>query len=427
MIDIKLIRENIDVVTRSLKKRKADISLDKIAELEKVRLSVMKEVEALRAVKNGASKRIGELMKAGRKDEANKLKDDMKVSADSLDAKEKELAELQEKTELELLYLPNIISDDVPEGDSEDDNKEIKQVGEIRKFDFEIKDHVDLATNLDILDLERASKLSGARFALFKGKGARLERALIQFMLDLHTKEHGYTEYNVPLLVNAKTMTSTGQLPKFEEDLFKTTNEPPFYLIPTSEVALANIYRDEILTVNQLPIYATAYTPCFRSEAGAYGRDTRGMIRQHQFDKVELVKYCVPEESEKEHDKMLADAEKVLQLLGLPYRVVVLCSTDIGFGAAKTYDIEVWLPSQNKYREISSVSNCTDFQARRLKTRYRNADNKTELVHTLNGSGLAVGRTWLAILENYQEADGSIVIPEALREYTGFDVIKPNE
>ena len=422
MIDIKLIRENIGIVKENLRKRRTDVSLDKIAELEKQRLALMKEVEVARSQKNEASKTIGELMKSGKKEEAEKIRESVKLSTNTLSEKEKELSILQEKTEHELLYLPNIISEDVPEGGSEDDNKEISRVGEPRIFDFEVKDHVDLGTDLDILDLERAAKLSGSRFALFKGKGAKLERALIQFMLDLHTNEHGYTEFMPPLLVNAKTMTGTGNLPKFEEDLFKTQNDPPYYLIPTSEVPLANIYRDEIIPTDMLPIYATAYTPCFRSEAGAYGRDTRGMIRQHQFDKVELVKYCLPEESELEHKKMLANAERVLQLLELPYRVVVLCSSDIGFGAAKTYDIEVWLPSQNKYREISSISNCKDFQARRMMIRYRKG-SKTELVHTLNGSGLAVGRTWIAIVENYQQSDGSIVIPEALRKYTGFDKI----
>lgn len=422
MIDIKLIRENIDVVKDNIQKRRFSVSLDAIQNLERERLTLMREVEAERAKKNDASKKIGDLIKAGKKEEAEKIKEEMKAFTTSLGEKEKKLTELEAKTENELLYLPNIISSDVPEGASEEDNKEIKRIGAPRTFDFEVKDHVDIGTKLDILDLDRATKISSSRFALFKGKGARLERALIQFMLDLHTKEHGYTEYNPPLMVNGKSMIGTGQLPKFEEDSFKTQNVPPYYLIPTSEVALTNIYRDEIIPAGMLPIYATAYTPCFRSEAGAYGKDTRGVIRLHQFDKVELVKYCSAETSVMEHDKMLENAERVLDLLELPYRVVVLCSTDIGFSAAKTYDIEVWLPSQNKYREISSVSNCTDFQARRLQTRYKK-DGKTELVHTLNGSGLAVGRTWVAILENYQEPDGSVVIPKALREYTGFDKI----
>ena len=426
MIDVKLIRENIELVEENLRKRRSKVSLDKLKALEHERLNLLKEVEQDRAKKNEASKKIGECMKAGNKEEAEKIKEEMKNFTESLNKKEEKLTELEESVNNEILYLPNMLSEDVPEGDDEHANKEIIRWGEPRKFDFEVKDHVDVALGLDILDIERAVRMARTRFSLMKGKGAALERALINFMLKKHTSEHGYTEYIPPMLVNGRTMTGTGQLPKFEEDLFKTTDDPALYLIPTAEVPLTNIYREEIIPENMLPIYATAYTPCFRSEAGSYGRDMRGLIRQHQFDKVELVKVCAADKSKEEHEKMLKDAESILQALELPYRVVVLSSGDIGNAAYKTYDIEVWLPSQNTYREISSVSNCWDYQARRMQMRTRR-NGKTELVHTLNGSGIAVGRTWIAILENYQEADGSVIIPEALRPFTGFDKIeKPN-
>ena len=426
MIDVKLIRENIELVEENLRKRRSKVSLDKLKALEHERLNLLKEVEQDRAKKNEASKKIGECMKAGNKEEAEKIKEDMKNFTESLNKKEEKLTELEESVNNEILYLPNMLSEDVPEGDDEHANKEIIRWGEPRKFDFEVKDHVDVALGLDILDIERAVRMARTRFSLMKGKGAALERALINFMLKKHTSEHGYTEYVPPMLVNGRTMTGTGQLPKFEEDLFKTTDDPALYLIPTAEVPLTNIYREEIIPENMLPIYATAYTPCFRSEAGSYGRDMRGLIRQHQFDKVELVKVCAADKSKEEHEKMLKDAESILQALELPYRVVVLSSGDIGNAAYKTFDIEVWLPSQNMYREISSVSNCWDYQARRMQMRTRR-NGKTELVHTLNGSGIAVGRTWIAILENYQQADGSVIIPDALRPFTGFDKIeKPN-
>ncbi|WP_304353862.1 serine--tRNA ligase [Brachyspira innocens] len=426
MIDVKLIRENIELVEENLRKRRSKVSLDKLKALEHERLNLLKEVEQDRAKKNEASKKIGECMKSGNKEEAEKIKEDMKNFTESLNKKEEKLTELEESVNNEILYLPNMLSEDVPEGDDEHANKEIIRWGEPRKFDFEVKDHVDVALGLDILDIERAVRMARTRFSLMKGKGAALERALINFMLKKHTSEHGYTEYVPPMLVNGRTMTGTGQLPKFEEDLFKTTDDPALYLIPTAEVPLTNIYREEIIPENMLPIYATAYTPCFRSEAGSYGRDMRGLIRQHQFDKVELVKVCAADKSKEEHEKMLKDAESILQALELPYRVVVLSSGDIGNAAYKTFDIEVWLPSQNTYREISSVSNCWDYQARRMQMRTRR-NGKTELVHTLNGSGIAVGRTWIAILENYQQADGSVIIPEALRPFTGFDKIeKPN-
>ena len=426
MIDVKLIRENIELVEENLRKRRSKVSLDKLKALEHERLDLLKEVEQDRAKKNESSKKVGEYMKAGKKDEAEKIKEEMKTFTESLNKKEEKLTELEEAVNNEILYLPNMLSEDVPDGDDEKANKEIIRWGEPRKFDFEVKDHVDIALGLDILDIERAVRMARTRFSLMKGKGAALERALINFMLKKHTSEHGYTEYVPPMLVNGRTMTGTGQLPKFEEDLFKTTDDPALYLIPTAEVPLTNIYREEIIPENMLPLYCTAYTPCFRSEAGSYGKDMRGLIRQHQFDKVELVKICAADKSKEEHEKMLKDAESILQALELPYRVVVLSSGDIGNAAYKTFDIEVWLPSQNMYREISSVSNCWDYQARRMQMRTRR-NGKTELVHTLNGSGIAVGRTWIAILENYQQADGSVIIPDALRPFTGFDKIeKPN-
>lgn len=426
MIDVKLIRENIELVEENLKKRRSKVSLDKLKALEHERLDLLKEVEQDRAKKNESSKKVGECMKAGKKEEAEKIKEEMKAFTESLNKKEEKLTELEEAVNNEILYLPNMLSEDVPDGDDEKANKEIIRWGEPRKFDFEVNDHVDIAVGLDILDIERAVRMARTRFSLMKGKGAALERALINFMLKKHTSEHGYTEYVPPMLVNGRTMTGTGQLPKFEEDLFKTTDDPALYLIPTAEVPLTNIYREEIIPENMLPLYCTAYTPCFRSEAGSYGKDMRGLIRQHQFDKVELVKICAADKSKEEHEKMLKDAESILQALELPYRVVVLSSGDIGNAAYKTFDIEVWLPSQNMYREISSVSNCWDYQARRMQMRTRR-NGKTELVHTLNGSGIAVGRTWIAILENYQQADGSVIIPDALRPFTGFDKIeKPN-
>lgn len=423
MIDVKLIRENIELVEENLRKRRSKVSLDKLKALEHERLDLLKEVEQDRAKKNESSKKVGECMKSGKKEEAEKIKEEMKTFTESLNKKEEKLAELEEAVNNEILYLPNMLSEDVPDGDDEKANKEIIRWGEPRKFDFEVKDHVDIAVGLDILDIERAVRMARTRFSLMKGKGAALERALINFMLKKHTSEHGYTEYVPPMLVNGRTMTGTGQLPKFEEDLFKTTDDPALYLIPTAEVPLTNIYREEIIPENMLPLYCTAYTPCFRSEAGSYGKDMRGLIRQHQFDKVELVKICAADKSKEEHEKMLKDAESILQALELPYRVVVLSSGDIGNAAYKTFDIEVWLPSQNMYIEISSVSNCWDYQARRMQMRTRR-NGKTELVHTLNGSGIAVGRTWIAILENYQQADGSVIIPDALRPFTGFDKIE---
>jgi seryl-tRNA synthetase len=357
-------------------------------------------------------------MQAGQKGDAEARKQivaDIKMQIADLDAgREKAEARMREL----LTNLPNLPHESVPIGADETANMEVRRVGEPREFDFEPKDHVDLGEALGILDIERAAKIAGSRFSILKGAGARLERALINFMLDVHSTEHGYSETVPPFIVNANALFGTAQLPKFEADLFKLTDERGFYLIPTAEVPVTNYHADEILNASDLPLYYTAYTPCFRSEAGSYGRDTRGLIRQHQFEKVELVKVCLPETSEAEHERLTRDAERILQLLGLPYRTMVLSTGDMGFAAAKTYDIEVWLPSQNTYREISSCSNCTDFQARRMNLRFRRAGGaKPEYAHTLNGSGLAVGRTWIAILENYQQADGSIIVPEVLQQY----------
>lgn len=419
MLDINFVRENLDDVKRSLGTRNFPIdSLDRFSELDAERKSVIGEADAINQKRNAFSKEIGELMKAGDREAAEKLK------AEVAELKERQ-AELEKRRDDAvsamndlLAGLPNLPAADVPVGADESANVEIRRVGTPREFGFEIKDHVDIGTELGILDLERASKIAGSRFAILNGLGARMERALVNFMLSVHTEQHGYTETLPPFLVNRKALFGTNQLPKFEEDLFHTTDERGFALIPTAEVPVTNYHSDEILEASELPKYYTAYTPCFRSEAGSYGRDTRGLIRQHQFEKVELVKICTPETSEEEHEKLTANAEKILQLLELPFRTVILSTGDMGFGARKTYDIEVWMPSQNTYREISSCSNCGDFQARRMNTRFRRAGGaKPEYVHTLNGSGLAVGRTWIAIIENYQEADGSVTIPEALRPF----------
>jgi seryl-tRNA synthetase len=420
MLDLNFVRDNLEQIKEALQNRSFPFeALNDFEALDAERRRVIGESDELNRERNRLSKQIGELMKNGRKTEAEQLKSrvaDLKNEIAELDAR-RGAAEI--KTNELLASLPNIPLADVPVGADETANVEIRRRGAIRQFDFEPKDHVDLGTNLGVLDFERATKIAGARFAILTGAGARLERALINFMLDIHTREHGYTETAPPFIVNRKALFGTGQLPKFAEDLFHLTDERGFALIPTAEVPVTNYHADEILEAKDLPRYFTAYTPCFRSEAGSYGRDTRGLIRQHQFEKVELVKLCLPEESEREHEKLTADAERILQLLDLPYRTIVLSTGDMGFSAAKTYDIEVWLPSQQTYREISSCSNCTDFQARRMNLRFRRHGAKPEYVHTLNGSGLAVGRTWIAILENYQQADGSVLIPEILRQYMG--------
>jgi seryl-tRNA synthetase len=419
MLDLHYVRENLDKVKQALANRNFPTeALDRFVELDAERRRVIGEADAVNQQRNAASKEIGALMQAGKKEEAEAKKAEVAGLKERQGELERRRDEAIESMNELLAGLPNIPADDVPVGPDETANKEIRRWGEPREFDFEPKDHVDLGEALGILDQERATKIAGARFAILNGAGARLERALINFMLDVHTREHGYTETLPPFLVNRKALFGTNQLPKFEEDLFHVKDERGLALIPTAEVPVTNYYAEEILDAGELPKYFTAYTPCFRSEAGSYGRDTRGLIRQHQFEKVELIKLTLPEQSEEEHEKLTRDAERILELLGLPYRTVVLSTGDMGFGAKKTYDIEVWLPSQQTYREISSCSNCGDFQARRMNLRFRRAGGaKPEFAHTLNGSGLAVGRTWIAILENYQQADGSVLIPEVLRPF----------
>jgi seryl-tRNA synthetase len=419
MLDLNYVRENLEAVKTALQNRNFSIeSLEKFVELDETRRRVIGEADAINQKRNSSSKEIGALMQAGKRDEAEAKKAEIAGLKDEQSELETKRDEAEAQMRELLSGLPNIPAEEVPVGADETANVEVKKWGEAKEFDFEPKDHVDLGESLGILDQERAVKITGSRFAILNGAGARLERALVNFMLDVHTTEHGYTETLPPFLVNRKSLFGTNQLPKFEEDLFHIKDERGFALIPTAEVPVTNYHAEEILDAKDLPKYYTAYTPCFRSEAGSYGRDTRGLIRQHQFEKVELVKLSLPETSDEEHEKLTANAERILQLLGLPYRTVVLSTGDMGFGAKKTYDIEVWLPSQKTYREISSCSNCGDFQARRMNLRFRRAGNsKPEFVHTLNGSGLAVGRTWIAILENYQQADGSIQIPEILQPY----------
>jgi seryl-tRNA synthetase len=419
MLDLNFVRENLETVRKALENRNfpTDV-LDKFAELDAERRRVIGEADRINQLRNSSSKEIGALMQSGKREEAEAKK----AEVAGLKEKQSEFEMKRDEAETEmrelLANLPNIPAEGVPVGADEAANVEIRKWGEPKEFGFEVKDHVDLGESLGILDQERAVKIAGSRFAILNGAGARLERALVNFMLDVHTTEHGYTETLPPFMVNRKALFGTNQLPKFEEDLFHIKDERGFALIPTAEVPVTNYHAEEILEAKDLPKYYTAYTPCFRSEAGSYGRDTRGLIRQHQFEKVELVKLSLPENSDEEHEKLTANAERILQLLGLPYRTVVLSTGDMGFGAKKTYDIEVWLPSQKTYREISSCSNCGDFQARRMNLRFRRAGGaKPEFVHTLNGSGLAVGRTWIAILENYQQADGSIQIPEILQPY----------
>ncbi|HEX5707478.1 MAG TPA: serine--tRNA ligase [Pyrinomonadaceae bacterium] len=421
MLDLNYVRENLDHVRAAFVARGfTTVALDDFAEADAERRRVIAESDRLNAERNAASREIGALMKEGRKDEAEsrrravgELKERIAELDRERDAAESRMQEL-------LSSVPNIQHESVPAGVGEESNVEVRRWGAAPKFDFEPQDHVDLGAQLGILDLERATKIAAARFAILKGAGARLERALINFMLDVHTQEHGYEETLPPFIVNANALFGTAQLPKFEADLFKLTDERGLYLSPTAEVPVTNIHREEILDAAQLPMKFVSYTPCFRSEAGSYGRDTRGIIRQHQFDKVELVKLTLPETSYDELEALTRDAESILQRLGIHYRVVTLSSGDIGFGSAKTYDIEVWLPSQNTFREISSCSNYEAFQARRAQIRFRRTPGaKPEYVHTLNGSGLAAGRTWIAVVENYQQPDGSVVIPEALRPYMG--------
>jgi len=427
MLDLLYVRENLDAVRAALADRNFPAhSLDKFVELDAERRRVIGDADAINGRRNAVSKEIGALMQSGKRDEAEAKK----AEVAGLKDKQAELEARRDTAEAAmhdlLAGLPNLPADGVPVGSDESAKVEVRKWGTPREFDFEPKDHVDLGEALGILDFERATKIAGSRFSILNGAGARLSRALVNFMLDVHTTEHGYDETLPPFLVNRTALFGTNQLPKFEDDLFHIKDERGFALIPTAEVPVTNYHAEEILDATDLPKYYVAYTPCFRSEAGSYGRDTRGLIRQHQFEKVELVKLSLPENSEEEHERLTANAEKILQVLGLPYRTVVLSTGDMGFGAKKTYDIEVWLPSQKTYREISSCSNCGDFQARRMNTRFRRAGGaKPEFVHTLNGSGLAVGRTWIAILENYQQEDGSILIPEVLQQYmNGLTAIK---
>jgi seryl-tRNA synthetase len=415
MLEAKYIREHLDEVRERLALRGQAINLDHFVLIDGERRKTIQEWERLRALQKKVSDEVSKKKREGR--DASDLIEEMKKVSQDLKGLDGVIEEKERILQDFLLTIPNLPHASVPAGKDPSDNLEVKQWGEIPKFDFEPKPHWDLGEELGILDFKNGAKITGARFTLYWDLGAKLERALINFMLDLHTREHGYREVLPPFIVNRKTMTGTGQLPKFEEELFKVEGTD-YFLIPTAEVPVTNIHQDEVLEEKVLPLYYTAYTPCFRKEAGSYGKDTRGLIRQHQFNKVELVKFTKPENSYDELEKLLSNAEEVLKRLNLPYRVVNLCSGDLGFSASKTYDIEAWLPGQNTYKEISSCSNFEDFQARRAKIRYRIAGkNKTEYVHTLNGSGLAVGRTLVAILENYQQADGSVVIPEALRPY----------
>lgn len=418
MLDPKLLRNEPETVATLLAKKGYTLDVEKIRRLESARKEIQVKTEALQQERNQKSRGIGKAKAAG-EDIEPLLKEVEHLKAE-LSKAEEQLAAVQAEWEALLDEIPNLPADDVPEGQSEDDNVEIRRWGEPRQFDFPIKDHVDLGAGLGQMDFDLAAKLSGARFVVIEHQLAQLHRALIQFMLDLHLREHGYREIYVPYIVNRDSMYGVGQLPKFEEDLFKLRDDREFYLIPTAEAPVTNVLRDEIVDASQLPLKFVCHSPCFRSEAGSHGKDTRGMIRQHQFEKVELVQFVRPEDSDAAHEELTSHAEAVLQRLELPYRVVTLCGGDISFTSARTYDIEVWIPSQDKYREISSCSTFRDFQARRMKARFRNPETgKPELLHTLNGSGLAVGRTLVAIMENYQRADGSIEVPKALQPYMG--------
>lgn len=417
MLDIQELRKDLDSIVMRLKARKFDFPAEAFRQLEAERKTIQTNTENLQAKRNAASKQIGIAKSKG--EDASQILAEVAGLGDELKAAEAKLSDIQTKLQDLMLNVPNLPHESVPVGQDETENKEVRKVGTPRTFDFPVKDHTDVGTPLG-LDFDTGAKLSGARFTLMRGQIAKLHRAIAQFMLDTQTEKHGYTECYTPYMVNAETLLGTGQLPKFEEDLFSLAhNDSKLYLIPTSEVTLTNTVRGEIVPLESLPIKLTAHTPCFRSEAGSYGKDTKGMIRQHQFDKVEMVQIVHPEKSYEALEEMVGYAENILKALELPYRVVSLCTGDMGFGAAKTYDLEVWLPAQNTYREISSVSNCEAFQARRLQARFRNAQGKPELVHTLNGSGLAVGRTLVAVLENYQNADGSVTIPKVLQSYMG--------
>lgn len=425
MLDIKRIRNNPEEIKKALSNRGEDFQesvIDEVIALDEERRSILVEVEALKSKRNQVSAEIPKLKKAG--EDVSAIMAEMREIGDKIKADDARISEIDEKIQYIMLRIPNIPNPQVPDGESDEDNIEIKTWGEPRKFEYEPKAHWDLGTDLKILDFERAGKITGSRFTIYKGLGARLERAVINYFLDTHVFENGYEEVLPPVMVNRTSMTGTGQLPKFEEDAFKVENNG-YFLVPTAEVPVTNMYRDEVLAGDELPIKHAAYSSCFRAEAGSAGRDTRGLIRQHQFNKVELVKFCKPEQSYEELDKLVKDAESVLQGLGLPYRIVRICKGDLGFTAALKYDLEVWMPSYNRYVEISSCSNFEDFQARRANIKYRETPkDKPQFVHTLNGSGLAIGRTVAAILENYQREDGTVEIPEALRRYMNADEIK---
>lgn len=425
MLDLKKLRSNTEEVKKALSNRGEDFDvnvIDEVIALDEERRKILVDVEALKKQRNEVSAEIPKRKKAG--EDVTEVMAEMREIGDKIKADDAKVSELNDKINYIMLRIPNIPNPAVPEGETDEDNVEIKRWGEPTKFTFEPKAHWDLGTDLDLLDFERGGKIAGSRFTIYKGMGARLERSIINYFLDKHTFENGYTEVLPPYMVNRDSMTGTGQLPKFEEDAFKVENNG-YFLIPTAEVPVTNMYRNETLEGDKLPIKHAAYSACFRAEAGSAGRDTRGLIRQHQFNKVELVKFCKPEESYEELDKLVQDAESVLQGLGLPYRIVRICKGDLGFTAALKYDIEVWMPSYNRYVEISSCSNFEDFQSRRANIKYKNSPKeKPQFVHTLNGSGVAIGRTVAAILENYQQEDGSVVIPEALKEYMRCDILK---
>lgn len=421
MLDIKLIRENPEKINELLKRRNPELSIDEIIQVDVERRAVQTQADELRAKRKSESQKIGEMKKNGQNTDA--IQEEVRKWGDEIKTLEEKEVELEAKQRTLLLHIPNTPDETTPVGTSEEDNKIVSGCGEPTEADFELKAHWDIVEEKGLVDFERGVKLAQSRFVMYRGKGAQLERAIINFFLDVHTKEHGYEEILPPVLVNSAAMTGTGQLPKFAEDMYKCEQED-LYLIPTAEVPVTNIYQDEILNEEDLPKYMTAYTPCFRREAGSAGKDTRGLIRVHQFNKVELVKLTTPEQSAQEHEKLTRDAEKVLELLELPYRRVALCTADMGFSAKKCFDLEVYMPSYNGYKEISSCSNFGDFQARRGNIRYREkSSGQIRFVHTINGSGLAVGRTFAAIVENFQQADGTIKIPRVLHQYTGFDVI----
>ena len=422
MLDLKFVRDNLALVEQALKNRNASVDLSEFIGLDKKRRELLVEVEALKSRRNTVSLEVSRLKKE--KQNAEALIVEMRGVGDRISVLDAEVKAIEGKLTAILTYIPNVPHSSVPVGADEESNPEVRRWGEPRKFDAEPLAHWEIGEKLGILDFERGGKVSGARFTFYKGLGSRLERSLISFMIDLHTQEHGYTEFFPPFIVNKESMFGTGQLPKFAEDMFKLEGYD-YYLIPTAEVPITNLHRGEILDGKDLPLYYTAYSACFRAEAGAAGRDTRGLIRQHQFNKVEMVKFTKPEESYDELEKLTLNAEKVLQRLELPYRTILLCTGDMGFSSAKTYDLEVWLPSANRYREISSCSNFEDFQARRAEIKFRREPKaKPEYVHTLNGSGVAIGRTVAAILENYQQEDGSVIVPDALRPYMGVEVIR---